>query len=405
MASFSVGSEFDNEEFSAICEILNSGETLNRGLRVSNFESDFAKYVGAKYAVAVSSCTAALRISYQALGLSATPGNVIVQVNSFWNTVVSLLEFGQKLNIVDVSEKDLGIDIDDLKRSINSQTRAIVITDFGGHPSKYDKIIEIAKEYEIPLIADDAHAVGAIYKGRHLGGIADISCFSFSSLKNMSTLGEGGMLVTSNEEIYLLAKKLRECWPIHIGDIKTNTNLVSTRNLFKNEESLFLAEKYMRPGDALHPVSFFGSNTIFGTNFKMTAVQAAVGSIQLRKLDGFNKFRREISEKYRGVLRGKPITVVEPLEETESSWHLFNVLLDEPNLEKQLCILSKVSEICGSELVNRYWPINEHTTVKYLIDDLKKYPNYYNKYFGRLISLPVFPAITDNHIKEISNLF
>ena len=209
---YPVGSTFNEEEIDAIRRVLASGDTLTRGSEVELFEKEFATYCNAKNAVSVNSCGAALRIATQVLNLSSKD-EIICQANAFWVTIVHLLERGVKIKCADIDPYSLNIDPSKIEPLITSKTKAIYIMHHGGNPADLDPIREITEEHGLVLVEDAAHAIGAEYKDRKIGSDSDIACFSFSTLKNMSTLGEGGMFVTNNERYVEQAWGLRTNYP------------------------------------------------------------------------------------------------------------------------------------------------------------------------------------------------
>ena len=186
---YPVGSIFCEEEVEAIRSVLASGDYLSRGREVELFEEEFATYCGAKYAVAVSSCGAALHIATKLLGLGEGD-EVICQANAFWVTVVHLLERNVVVKCADVDPYSLNINPAQVDALITENTRAIYLVHYGGNPADLDPIREIAQRRGLSLVEDCAHAVGATYKGRRIGADSELACFSFSTHKNITTLGE-----------------------------------------------------------------------------------------------------------------------------------------------------------------------------------------------------------------------
>ena len=270
----SVGTIFDEEEIDVIRKVLQSGTTLTRGPEVDLFEEEFARYCGAKYAISVSSCGAALHLSSKILQLNEGD-EVICQGNSFWVTFNHLLQRKVKIVCADIDSDTLNIHPDKIEPLIREKTKAIYITHHGGNPADLDPIRSIAKKYNLIIVEDCAHAVGAEYKKRKIGSDSDIACFSFSTLKNMSTLGEGGMIVTNNEKIANSAKDFRSNFPLgeKIKKSKPGIGIYP-----KSESNIFL-----HMGDSWD--YDWSRLDEMGTTYRLSAIQAAVGRVQLKKLD------------------------------------------------------------------------------------------------------------------------
>jgi perosamine synthetase len=187
----------DEEDIRAVVDVLRS-DWLTTGPKVAEFERALAKYVGTKYAVAVSSGTAALHCVMYALGIGPDD-EVIVPAMTFAATANCIVYQGATPVFVDVYPDTLLLDPEKLKTKITNKTKAVVAVDYGGQPCDYDKIREICDEYGLALVADGCHALGAEYKGMRVGRLADMTVFSFHPVKHITT-GEGGMVTTDDPE-------------------------------------------------------------------------------------------------------------------------------------------------------------------------------------------------------------
>src|SRR5665647_1313535 len=198
---------FEEEEKQAVMEVLES-KWISSGSKTIEFENKFAAMLGAEYAVAVNSGTAALHLAVVALDIG--PGDeVIVPSLTFAATVNAIQYTGAKPVFADIiSRDDLTISPEDIKKKIGPKTKAIMVMHYGGFACNMDEILEIVREHKLFVIEDTAHAPGGTYKGKKLGTLGDVGCFSFFSNKNITT-GEGGMVVTSNKEVAALCKLLR----------------------------------------------------------------------------------------------------------------------------------------------------------------------------------------------------
>ncbi len=261
---------FGKEEKREVLSVLDSG-WVTLGPKTKQFEDEFAAYVGAKYAIAVSSCTAALHLSVIVAGIKKGD-EVITTPFTFAATTNVLFHVGAKPVFVDIEEKTLNIDVSKIEAKITSRTCAIMPVHYGGQPVEMDKLLKLAKKYNLKVIEDAAHAIGTEYKGKRIGSISDLTCFSFHPIKNMST-GDGGM-ITTNNKVY--AEKLimlrlhgmsKEAWKRHTAAGSW---------------------KY----DILLP----------GFKYNMTDIQAALGVHQLRKLDMFITKRESYARIYDELL-------------------------------------------------------------------------------------------------------
>ena len=175
---YSVGTTFNEEEVEAVRRVLMSGESLTRGEDVELFEKEFAEYAGARYAISMSSCGAALRIANQITHLTSQD-EVICQANAFWVTIVNLLERNVKFKVADIDPKSLNISPESVKKLINSKTKAIYVMHHGGNPTDLNPIREIAEKHDLVIIEDAAHAAGSNTRGKKLERKVTLHVFLF----------------------------------------------------------------------------------------------------------------------------------------------------------------------------------------------------------------------------------
>lgn len=252
----------DEKETEEVLDVLKRKRlTLISGDRVRVFEKKFADYIGTKYAIAVNSGTAALHVSLASLELG--PGDeVIIPPFTFVATATSVLHQNSIPIFADMDPNTYCIDPKSIQNTITPKTKAIIPVHLFGHPAAMDEIIEIGEENDISIIEDACQAHGAEYRGKKIGSIGDLACFSFFESKNMMT-GEGGIICTNNEELAEKCKLIR-----HHG-----------------EPSWY---EYVR----------------LGYNYRMTEIQAALGIVQLKKLDMMNQRRIKYAEYYNNSLKG-----------------------------------------------------------------------------------------------------
>ena len=252
------GSELiGKEEKEALIEVIERGGVLLRYgfdekrrnvFKVAEFEKQFADYIGARYALAVSSGTAALRVALAALGVE--PGDeVITQAFTFVATVEAILESGATPVIAEV-DKSLNLDPGDLSAKITNQTKAVIPVHMLGVPASMDEIGEIARDHGLPILEDSCQACGSSYRGKKTGTIGTIGCYSFDYVKTITT-GEGGMLVTDDEDLYKQASYFHDHGHKHRSEVPR--------------------------GKDSHPCT--------GFNYRMNELQAAIGIVQLGRLD------------------------------------------------------------------------------------------------------------------------
>ena len=294
------------EEKSAVMEVLND-PILVHGPRSKEFENSFAAYTKAPHAVSVSSCTAALHLSYFYLKLKA--GDEVIVPAQTHNATAHAVEFcGAKPVFVDAEIKTGNIDIDQIEPLITERTKAISIVHFLGMPVNMDRINEIAKKYGLFVVEDDALAIGTYYKGVHAGLLGDVGCFSFYPIKHMTT-AEGGMLITRNEEIATGITRQRA-----FGVDRT-----------QGERKI--------PG--IYDV------TMLGYNYRMNEIQAALGIEQVKRMNEFLKQRKLNYERlYDGLKKIDEISLFQPSHgDYQSSYYCLSMLLNESLVKKRFEIV------------------------------------------------------------------
>ena len=278
----------DLDEVIEILSVLRDGTlSMLRGSRVKMFEEEFARFIGVKHVIAVSSGTAALHVALKAMGVG--PGDeVIVPPFTFVATATAVLHSNAIPVFADIDRETLNIDPASVEERVSERTKAIIPVHLCGLPAEMDEIMRIAKAHGLKVLEDAAQAIGAEYRGVKVGAIGDAGAFSFYQSKNITTGGEGGAIATNDDDLAERARLIR-----HHGEPRW-----------------------------YHYV-------LLGYNYRMTEMQAAFGLAQLRKVDKLNERRREIAKIYHDEL-SKVDCFILPQEPShmKHAWHIYNVLLD-----------------------------------------------------------------------------
>jgi len=359
----------DSEAMAAVSRTLESA-WIGTGPRVHELEAAFAKYTGAKHALATSSCTAALHLAMVASGVG--PGDeVITTAMTFCATANSIIHTGATPVFVDCERDTMNIDPAAIEAAITPRTKAIVPVHFAGRPVNMDAIGAIAKKHNLLVIEDAAHAIESAYKGRKVGSISNITCFSFYVTKNMTT-GEGGMVTTDDPE---LAAKIKT-FGLH--------------GMSADAWSRF-SDKGYKHYDVIFP----------GFKYNLTDLAASLGITQLPHLGPWLERRAVIWNRYREALSDLPITLpAEPEANTVHARHLYPVLVQgDANVTRDefLAGMHKLKIGCGVH----YRALHAHPYYRdrwgYVPE---QFPNAY--YIGeRTVSLPLTPKLTDGEVERI----
>jgi perosamine synthetase len=360
----------DDEDIETVVEVLKSNY-LTTGPRVEEFEKKVADYVGVKYAVAVSSGTAALHAACFAADIKEGDEVITTPITFAASANCVIYQGGQPV-FSDINPVTYNIDPDDIERKITDRTKAIIPVDFTGQPVDIDRINEIAEKYNLVVIQDAAHALGAEYKGRKIGALADMTEFSFHPVKHITT-GEGGMITTNNRECY---EKLK---------------LFRTHGITRDKEFLLNKDEG----------SWYYEQLDLGYNYRITDIQCALGISQLSKLDKFLKRRREIAEKYNEYLNDiDGIIVPEQAGLSNSSWHIYVIQLQ---LEKFKVGRREIFEALQAENIGvnvHYIPVYYHPYYQELGYKKGLCPNA-EKLYERMITIPLHPKMNDKDVEDV----
>ncbi len=345
------------EEIEAVAEVMRSG-WLGLGPITKEFEEALADYFEAAAVVAVNSGTAALHLALALQDLEPED-EVLVPTMTFVSTAHAVRYCGAKVVFTDVCPDTLGMNIDDVQKKISEKTRAIIPVHYGGHPCDMVALQRLVRGKDITIIEDAAHACGATYQGKKVGGISPITCFSFHAVKNL-TCGEGGA-VSLREPGW--EKKLREMrW---LGISKDTYARTSKENVYAWQYSV----------------------EELGYKYHMHDIAAAMGLVQLKRLEENNNKRREIAERYSEAFSSCPaIEIPEEKEFARSSWHIYPI-----KVERRDGLIGYLKEHGIAPGVH-YYPIHLHP---YYADEGHDCP-VAERIWRRILSLPIFPDLSES---------
>jgi UDP-4-amino-4,6-dideoxy-N-acetyl-beta-L-altrosamine transaminase len=363
----------DDADVQAVVEVLKS-DWLTTGPKVGEFEERFAEWVGARHAVSFSSGTAALHGAAFAAGLG--PGDeAITTPMTFCATANCILYQGATPVFADVSPDTLNLDPREVAKKItsreSSRTKAIIAVDYAGHPAALDELGELAKAHGAILIEDACHALGAEFRGKRVGGIADMTVFSFHPVKHLTT-GEGGMVATNDAR---LAETLRR---------------------FRNHGISSEARQRQESGQ------WFYEMVLLGFNYRLTDIACALGLSQLERLDANLARRREIAAQYAEAFQDLSAIMVPAVRESVvPSWHLYPVRL---KLEMLAAGRGEIFRALRAENIGvnvHYIPVPQHPYYRERFKSQSKegYPVAEDAY-ERLISLPMFHSMAARDVED-----
>ncbi|HRU94264.1 MAG TPA: DegT/DnrJ/EryC1/StrS family aminotransferase [Anaerolineae bacterium] len=385
------GSIYDLDEAQAVISAMRQ-DSLTMGPQVKAFQQEFAAMCGVKHAFAMSNCTTAMHLATQLFDIREGD-EVIVTPNTFIATSLVILKEKAIPVYADIDPRTFNIDPKDIARKVTSKTRAIYVVHYGGLMCDMDPIMEIARKHNLYVLEDCAHAPGAEYKGRKAGSVGDVGCFSFHSLKNMTTLGEGGMITTNRDEWAAKIESLR-CMNLTHWDPK------QTKWTFGD----IVMEK-KTPMDYWIP-SHFDVDDVqghWGNNYRMNEIQAAVGRAQLKKLDMLNRKRQEIGRRITAGIKGiKGVTpMYEPKEGYNHVYHLYTLCIEEEKLGASRDDFMRVLyRDFGVQGIQHYQPTYHFTGVKKL-GITGKCPNAEAFFYKRETNLPMHPRLTEENIQAM----
>jgi dTDP-4-amino-4,6-dideoxygalactose transaminase/spore coat polysaccharide biosynthesis protein SpsF (cytidylyltransferase family) len=353
------------EEAHEIIHTLEGG-WLSTGPKTLEFEKEFAKYIGVKYAIGLTSCTAALHLALLAHRIGVND-EVIVPSFTFASSVNMIVNVGARPVFADIDGHSYTIDVDDVERKITPRTKAIIVVHYAGHPADMDVLSYLAKKYRLVLIEDAAHAVGSEYNGKKIGSSGNTTCFSFYATKNLST-GEGGMLTTDDEGISEF--------------VKINRSHGMSKDSWKRYEK---------------GASWRYDITHSGWKYSMFDLQASLGIHQLKKLHGFIEMREKCAQLYDIGLCDLPRIVLPPrAHNIRHSYHLYSI---------------RIRGFSRDHFIERLSEEGIGTSVHFIPNHLQSFYRGFGykegdlpateKVFSGIVSLPLYPRMTEKDINRV----
>ena len=374
----SISKELDK----ATIDVLSSAAYI-MGKNVTEFEKEFAGYIGTKHAISVGNGTDALVIALKALGIGEGD-EVITSTFTYFASAECISAVGATPVFVDVEKDTFNIDPDKIEEKITERTKAIIPVHIFGQSADMYKINIIAKKHNLKVIEDACQAVGAKYKGKMIGTLSDVACFSFFPTKNLSCAGDGGMIVTSDDSIATIATALRTHGSGETGQ--------KAYNLLNNITEEVVTSK---SGDdtVYNPLKYY--NYLIGYNSRLDAIQAAILRVKLPYLDKWNSRRKEIAKIYDEELIDSNVITPRVREENDTVYHQY--VLQSDNREEVLAKLKEKGIATGV-----YYPVPLHLQKVYTDLGYKEGDMPVAEYLShRTFAIPVYPELSEEQIQYI----
>jgi dTDP-4-amino-4,6-dideoxygalactose transaminase len=359
-----------DEEIDEVVHCLRSG-WLTTGLKVKQFEREFAEFTGAKHALAVNSCTAALHLALEALGVG--PGDEVITTPMTFTATAAVIEhLGARPVLADCAADTLNIDPAQIERRLSPRTRAILPVHFAGQACDMDAIGAIARDAGVPVVEDAAHAIPTRYHGRLVGTLSDVTCFSFYATKNITT-GEGGMVTTDRDDV---ADRMR---------------LMHLHGMSKDAW-----KRYTQNGSWAYEI------LAPGFKYNLTDIAAAIGIHQLRKCESFHRRRLTIANQYDAAFADLPGITIPRVEDREGhGWHLYVLQIDAERfgIGRDAFIDQLIARNIGVSV--HFIPLHVHPYYRdrYGLEP-GDFPNAWSAY-QRIVSLPIYARMTDDDVRDV----
>ena len=341
-----------------------SQSMLTLGPQLEKFEAEFCKYSKAKYAIAVSNCTAALHLSLMALGVTKDD-EVIIPDLTFVADANAVLACNAKPVVADINKENFFLSLSNVKKNITKRTKAIIPVHIYGQVCNIDEILDIAKDNNIKVVEDCAHAVGTFHKSKHVGTLGSTGCFSFYPTKNITT-AEGGMVTTNSKDI---AEKVRQ---------------LRSHGMTKSLKSRYSSE-YPWVFDIIEP----------GYNYRLDEIRSALGVTQLKRIKKINELRKKASLYYHKNLQNiSGIILPDMVNDKSHSYHLYTIRVTKSFKLSRNQLYKKLKD--NGIRTTVYWmPIHEYAAYS----KFAKKSSILNttKIYDEILALPLFPNISKKH--------
>ncbi len=359
----------DDDDIQSVVDVLQS-EWLTTGPMVPAFEKSVADFSGAAHAVAVSNGTAGLHCAMFAAGVG--PGDeVVAPTMTFAASTNAALYVGAKPVFADIDPATLLVDPASVEKKITPRTKAIVAVDYGGQTCDYDSLCAIAQRHKLILIADACHALGATYKGKPAGKLADLSVFSFHPVKHITT-AEGGLVTTDNPDF---ARRLR----------LFRSHGISTDHRERAEKGILHYEMIE-----------------LGYNYRLSDLQCALGLSQMKKLSQWVKRRNEIAHAYAEGLRDfEKVELLKVRSDSMHAYHLYVIKLRLDRLSRDRNTIFSEMRNAGIGVNVHYPPVYSHPYYKRLFGDQRTNFPATEKVASQILSIPMYPAMTDAEVQKV----
>lgn len=365
-----------------VLEVLHSAQYI-MGQNVKEFEMEFASYLGVKHAVTVGNGTDALIIALKALGIGEND-EVITSPFTFFSTAEAISAVGAIPVFVDVKLDTFNIDPAGIESKITDKTKAIMPVHIFGQPADMDEINAIAKKNNLKVIEDACQAVGAEYKGRKTGTLGDMACFSFFPTKNLGCAGDGGAIVTDNDELATICRALKAHG--------SGENGQKAYNLLNNINE-DVAEDKSEDNTVYNPLKYY--NYLIGHNSRLDELQAALLRVKLPQLDKWNELRREHAYLYNRELKETKLVVPYEDDDVKHVYHMY-ILQSENRTE----IINHLKE--NGIATGVYYPVPLHLQKAFLNLEYKEGDMPNAEYLShRTFAIPMFAELTEEEQKYI----
>ena len=344
---------------------------LTLGPQLEKFEASFCKYTKSKYAIAVSNGTAALHLSLKALGIKEHD-EVIIPDLTFVADASAVLASNAKPVVVDINKNNFFLSISNLKKNITRRTKAIIPVHIYGQVCNIDDVLDVARNNNLKIIEDCAHAIGTFYNSKHVGTLGDTGCFSFYPTKNITT-AEGGMVTTNSKKI---AEKVRQ---------------LRSHGMSRSLKSRY-SSGYPWVFDITEP----------GYNYRLDEIRAALGISQLKRIKKINQLRKSAAFYYNSKLQNIPgIILPDMVNDKTHSYHLYTIRVTKPFKLSRNQLFTKLKQ-AGIRTTVYWMPIHKYSAFRKFarLSNVKNSSKIYNE----ILSLPLFPNITKKHQDSVIDI-